>query len=159
MRIPSHHHRDEPREDLAMTPLIDVVFLLLIFFVCASVGQLREALLPTRLAAGAVASEEPIEQPNSLGEVWLYLKQNHANQTVFEVNNQKIAEFADLRELLVELAIAARELPVILDIAPDVPVGDFIRVFDACREANFDSVHFAVERNAAGAGKRKNRNE
>ena len=30
-----------------MTPLIDVVFLLLIFFVCASTGQIRESLLPT----------------------------------------------------------------------------------------------------------------
>ena len=39
-----------------MTPLIDVVFLLLIFFVCASTGQIRESLLPTELSGGSIES-------------------------------------------------------------------------------------------------------
>ena len=42
MRVPSHHQDVERRDDLAMTPMIDVVFLLLIFFVCASLGQTKK---------------------------------------------------------------------------------------------------------------------
>ena len=39
-----------------MTPMIDVVFQLLIFFVVASTGQVAEALLPTELAASGTAA-------------------------------------------------------------------------------------------------------
>ena len=35
--------------------------------------------------------------------------------------------------------------PVILDIEPNVPLGDVIEVYDACRAAEFQSVNFAVE--------------
>ena len=60
MRIPtSHRHADAGTIDQAMTPMIDVVFLLLIFFVCASVGQTADSLLPTELAAGGVAAKLP----------------------------------------------------------------------------------------------------
>ena len=41
---------------MEMTPMIDVVFLLLIFFVCASIGQIPESLLPTPLNSGSIDS-------------------------------------------------------------------------------------------------------
>ena len=53
MKIPSAHYDRQLDDSQAMTPLIDVVFLLLIFFVCASTDQVRELSLihisePTR---------------------------------------------------------------------------------------------------------------
>ena len=52
-----------------MTPLIDVVFQLLIFFICASTGRLRELLLPTDFAAGALGDQAAKSVERPLGEV------------------------------------------------------------------------------------------
>lgn len=133
-----------------MTPMIDVVFLMLIFFVCASVGQTIESLLPTELAAGSIESVEPMEVEKPLGEVWLRLRVEGAH-TVVEVNERVYDDFGALEATLMDLAELAPEIPVILDIAAEVPMGDVIRVYDTCREADFVSIHFAAEPKEAPA--------
>lgn len=145
MRIPTHHDREELRDGRTMTPMIDVVFLLLIFFVCASVGQIREALLPTELAAGALQSQERIEREQPLDKVWVHLRRTGDNRTVVELNDREYADFSALQDTLTQLAKLAPEIPVILDIEPDVPVADVIRVYDTCRRAEFQSINFATE--------------
>jgi len=145
MRIPTHHDRDDDRDDQSMTPMIDVVFLLLIFFVCASVGQIRESLLPTELSAGTIESDAVVERPKPLGEVWLHLRRTDDLRTVTELNGSEYRDFASLKANLIELAQLAPEIPVILDIEPDVPLGDLIRVYDTCRAAEFQSINFAAE--------------
>ena len=110
-----------------MTPMIDVVFLLLIFFVCASIGQIPESTLPTPLAAGSIEAADPIEAPKPLGEVWIRLARRGAGKdavTTAEVNNQRYEDWDRLRGTLRELASVAPEIPVILDIGKSVPVGD-----------------------------------
>ena len=127
--------------------MIDVVFLLLIFFVCASVGQVREALMPTDLAAGSVESQEMLEQQEKpFGDVWLFLRRHDDDRTVVQVNEggEEYNDFEALKATLTTLAELARDIPVILDIEPDVPLGDMIHVYDACRAAGFESVHFAT---------------
>ena len=66
MRIPSQRRSSLDNE--SMTPMIDVVFLLLVFFVCASVGQKPDRLLPAELSAGTTESkvELPPVDPNEL---------------------------------------------------------------------------------------------
>jgi biopolymer transport protein ExbD len=145
MRIPTSHSRRTP-VDLqgAMTPLIDVVFLLLIFFICASTGHLRELLLPADFTAGAVSDQarEPVERP--LGEVWIRLSRD-ADVTVMQVEGREFRELEELAESLKALAAEAGEIPVILDIHGDVPLGDAISVYDTCRAARFRSISFAAE--------------
>ena len=60
MRVPSHHD-DRRQTDVAMTPMIDVVFQLLIFFICTASFQLAEELLPTSLAITGDAAAPSIE--------------------------------------------------------------------------------------------------
>ncbi len=149
MQVPSFRDRDHPREQVPMTPMIDVVFLLLIFFVCASAGQVREFLLGTELSAGDVQSEQPVpKQPPLLGQLWLHLRRTAQGHTLVEFNDptygQTFDDFQQLQERLKELAAVAPELPVILDIDPDVPMDDMIAVYDACRLANFETVKFAT---------------
>jgi biopolymer transport protein ExbD len=155
MRVPSHHNDVERRDDLAMTPMIDVVFLLLIFFVCASLGQIRESLLPTELAAGAIDSQEFRDRPKPFGEVWLFLRPAADGRTEVQVNEggETYADFGRLKRQLDLLAAATTEIPVILDIAPNVPLGDMIRVFDTCDAAGFESINFATD--PAPAAKKK----
>lgn len=146
MRIPSsHRHSDAGTIDQAMTPMIDVVFLLLIFFVCASVGQTTESLLPTELAAGGIATELPEQPPEQLERLWMKLSRQ-GNVTVAEVNGSIHPDLDALATVLSGLqeAGAAGEMPVVLDVGSDVPLGDVIRVYDECLAAGFASVDFAI---------------
>ena len=151
MRVPVHRY--ERDDDQAMTPMIDVVFLLLIFFICASSGQVIEAVLPTQLNAGKIDVDQPPEQepPPLLGEVWLTLKQSPTNQTLVELNDTQHDDLTQLQNQLTQLAAVAQEIPVILDISGDVPMGKVIAVYDICRIAKFDNVQFAASpRNVKG---------
>ena len=58
MRLP---RPAEPDYGDPMTPMIDVVFLLLVFFICASAGAMSEKLLPAELT-GASATAATAEQ-------------------------------------------------------------------------------------------------
>lgn len=127
-----------------MTPMIDVIFQLLIFFLCASAGHLSELLLPTDFAAGAIESQQRIEREAPLGKVWVRLR-HVEGRTIASVEGTDFTDFALLRNHLRAVAEIAAEVPVILDILPNVPLGDVIHAYDACRAAGFRSVHFAAE--------------
>lgn len=127
----------------AMTPLIDVVFQLLIFFICASTGHLKELLLPTDFRAGAVGNETTIEIEKPLGEVSIRLERKEET-TVAHLEGREFLELDKLSTTLRALAQVATEIPVTLDIGGDVPLGDVIFVYDVCRAAKFQSVNFAV---------------
>ena len=147
MKLPNPRQRDAGASaDQAMTPMIDVVFLLLIFFVCASVGQVSDALLPTKLAGGGVAAELPPDEPRPLGEVWVKLHRR-GNATVAEVNGTTHPDLPSLERVLVGLkeAGAAGEMPAVLDVDAAVPLGDVIRIYDVCLGAGFASIHFATD--------------
>ena len=152
MRIPIRR-RDTNVENTSMTPMIDVIFQLLIFFVCASAGQVQEAHLPTELAPGSVESVNPIVVERPFGEVWLKLHQRvveepNGKQTVVELNDREYSDDAALRQTLAVLAETSPEIPVILDIDGPVPLGDVIRVYDACQAANFQQISFATKLSA-----------
>ena len=156
MRIPSYLHHEDAKQDQTMTPMIDVVFLLLIFFVCASIGQVRDSLLPTELAGGGITSTEQPEPELPFGEVWLFLTRTPAGRSVVRVNeggqefDVNTAEYQRFREVISLLSEQAADIPVNLDIAGDVPLGDMIRVYDACYAANFRSVNFAIDPEQVG---------
>lgn len=149
MRVPSFQHDRETKFDQAMTPMIDVVFLLLVFFVCASVGQMAESLMSVDLSSGNVAATDvtPVEsKPSWVTEVWLKLKWDRTNeQTHVEMNERVFAEFDPLETSLKQLAELSSDSPIILDIEGRVPAGDVIRVDDACRAAGFQSINYATD--------------
>ena len=147
MRIPAHRPEFE---NTSMTPMIDVIFQLLIFFVCASAGQLQEAHLPTELAPGSVESVNPVVVERPFGEVWLRLHRRadeaqQAERTIVELNDREYSDDQALRQTLLALAETTPEIPVILDIDGPVPVGDVVRIYDACQSANFRQVSFAMK--------------
>lgn len=149
MRTPSvHQQRRAGLDDSFMTPMIDIVFQLLIFFVCASIGQIAESHLPAPLSAGSIAAAQAVETPPPLGEVSLKLRRvaNKPGEfiTVAEMNNRQFTDWPLLRATLKELASVAPEIPVLLDIEPAVPVADFIDVYDTCRAAGYLDIRFAT---------------
>jgi len=152
MRKPNLHSGRDPLESGTMTPMIDVVFLLLIFFVCAAVGQMREALVAADLPAGGIASVTPPPEEPVLGRALVSLRSNAQGQTVAELNGTTYVDLAELEAQLREIAAVAPEIPVILDIGEDVEFGDVMSVYDTCRSAQFQAVNFAVDPRHAAAG-------
>lgn len=126
-----------------MTPLIDVVFQLLIFFICASTGHLREFLLPADFGAGALEASQDVP-PHPLGRVWIRLERE-AGETVVDIEGRVYRDWLQARTVLERLGETAAEIPVILDIDGRVPMQDVIRLDDLCRAANFQSVSFAAD--------------
>ena len=145
MRIPQH---DRDRDFGSMTAMIDVVFLLLIFFVVTASSQIREAFLPTDMQkSGAVQSEvtAPVEDAPTV-DVWLKLNFNAATgETAVDMNGTVYQDLGDLKAQLRALAEFGPENPVILDIGGDVPLGDVVDVYDTCQAAGFESVSFAAD--------------
>ncbi|WP_373649370.1 MULTISPECIES: ExbD/TolR family protein [unclassified Schlesneria] len=146
MRIPTSRQRASQVDmQTAMTPLIDVVFQLLIFFICASTGHMKELLLTTDFAAGAISAteKEPTEKP--LGEVSIRLTRVET-ETVTFLEGQEFREMDGLDAKLKDLARASTEIPVNLDVAAEVPLGDVIHVYDMCRAVRFQSINFVVSK-------------
>jgi biopolymer transport protein ExbD len=131
-----------------MTPMIDIVFLLLVFFVISAAGQVPEALLPAELPnLGAVASElPPAEEPPLTIEVWLKLNFDGAlKRTVVDMNGSLYTDLDELKNQLQTLAELAADNPIVLDIGPDVPMGDVVGIYDTCQSAGFLSIDFAID--------------
>lgn len=148
MRIPNlATSKSRNDDDRTMTPMIDVVFLLLIFFVCASLGQVRESVLPSELGGGVISSETPKAENEIVERVFVALKSTRGNNLAFTVNDRPMPDRTQLKTLLKDLASVAPESPVILDVGPNVLWGDVIDIYDICMSARFDAVFFATDAN------------
>jgi biopolymer transport protein ExbD len=145
MRVPSHHD-DRRQTDIAMTPMIDVVFQLMIFFICTASFQLAEELLPTSLAvASGSSTPSPIEMEPDLERI--VVRATHADgKTHWIVNERPCETVAEARQVLRAAAEIDPSLPVILDVAGEVPLGDMIDVYDLCRLERFEKIQFAAKR-------------
>lgn len=146
MRSPSHLATGERRLDVKMTPMIDVVFLLLIFFVCTASFQTVEEVLPSQiLLSGAAASDMPLEpEEDELEDVIIALRLRDG-QAQWVVNEQTFTQLNQLRELLDRLVAIQPRLPVILDVGGDVPLGQAIDLYDLCRLLGYQEIRFAAE--------------
>jgi biopolymer transport protein ExbD len=146
MRVPSHHD-DRRQTDIAMTPMIDVVFQLMIFFICTASFQLTEELLPTSLAiTGGTAAAAAIEIEPDLERI-IVRGNSTGSGTTWTVNDRPCPSLSEVEQTLRAVAEIDAALPVILDVAGDVPLGDMIDVYDLSRLAGFAKIQFAAEQN------------
>ena len=143
MRVP-HAHHERRQLDVAMTPMIDVVFQLLIFFLCTASFQIPEELLPTQLATptgSTVAQPEEIEP--DLERILVQATRDDG-RTRWVVNDRPCDSLADAGAVLRVVVQIDRSLPVILDVAAEVPLGDMIEVYDLARLVGFERIQFAA---------------
>lgn len=130
-----------------MTPMIDVVFLLMIYFIWSSNTGIAEQLLPSSITpptsgAGNTATEIPlkdIEYDPVVVRVVL-----NGQEVGWRVNDTSMFSFAELQSKLAALARIKRDAPIVLHPDPDVPLGHVIDVFDLSRLIGFEKVQFAV---------------
>lgn len=129
--------------DVKMTPMIDVVFLLLIFFVWTASFRVAEFDLPTTLSApagqGMEADSEVIDFERIAVRIH-WRKQRPA----WTINGRELAGLPQLHDTLAGVAAISSELPVVLDPEAAVPLGDVIDVYDIARQVGFARVHFTA---------------
>jgi len=143
MQLPPHHNRRGL--ELKMTPMIDVIFLLLIFFVCTASFQPPEQILPTQVSLpGAVATElPPPEELEDLDELVVDLRWLDA-RPAWEINRRRYNALGEVRAVLEATQAIQPGLPVILDVGPRVPMENVINLYDLCRAVGLDRVQFAA---------------
>jgi biopolymer transport protein ExbD len=127
-----------------MTAMIDVVFLLLVFFVWTSSFQIEELLLPSSIATTAgVGDAEAMDLPPELETVVVAIRTDE--QVRYSVNGRDLDDQAQLLRLLTKIAAIGTDVPVIIDPQVDVTLSAVIRAYDLARSVGFAKVHFAVE--------------
>ena len=147
MRRPSIYTHRQQSLDVKMTPMIDVVFLLLVFFVWTASFQVVEHLLPSSVstaaaAGGAEMSEPPPEEIDFEQIVIRVLWQG--DRPAWTFNGEPVASLDEVRTKLSLIASIKPDAPVILDPDPLAPLGHVIDLYDAARLENFQRVQFAA---------------
>jgi biopolymer transport protein ExbD len=93
--------------------------------------------------AGSTSTAEPIDVEPDLERV--VVKATVRDEHVaWIVNDRPCDSLAQVRDVLQAVAGIDASLPVILDVAPDVPLGDMIDVYDLCRLSGFEKIRFAA---------------
>lgn len=138
--------QDDPKAEVAMTPLIDCVFLLLVFFMVSTTFNKQEADISFALPGTAEQSDsveipdEQIIQITAGGNVFL-------NDLEYDRPNDP-----DMPELVKTLILfrqtaEANKVPAMITIAPedDVIHQRVVDVLNACTAAKIVNVTFAVD--------------
>jgi biopolymer transport protein ExbD len=130
----------------AMTPMIDVVFLLLVFFVWTSSFQMIEQILPSQMSTQMGTETSEINAPppeKDFDDVVIRILWNGQSPT-WSINDQPIDSIASMRQRLSAIASVKVDAPVILHPDGEVPLGDVIQVYDVSKLAGFEKIAFAV---------------
>jgi biopolymer transport protein ExbD len=125
--------------ELNLTPLIDVVFLLLIFFMVSTTFQ-RESQIAVELPQTGV--EEPADVPPR------YLDIIVDREGRFYVNQQQVVntDVETLKQAIRKAAMQESDLPVIISADANTPHQAVIKVMDAASQLGYLKMTFATRR-------------
>lgn len=144
MKQPTQTGAGKPPE-LNLTSMIDVIFLLLIFFVCTSDFKEPEEQLPTNLALqGAIASQTLPQNERDLGRIVVRIFVNRDKRAEYAVDDKRLASIAEVEATLDELRQIDPNVPVVVDPERDVPIENVLDVYDAARRVGLGKIKFAA---------------
>jgi biopolymer transport protein ExbD len=137
MRLTRGHHDIGGNAGLPMTSMIDVVFLLLIFFlftvsVNAPEAELASTLQPPSSQQGAGGDFQP----------QIIFVERAGDAVIYRLGAHRLSSRADLRGLLMELPKASG---VVVRVANDVPVDAAAVALQTCKDAGFVKVSYVPE--------------
>jgi biopolymer transport protein ExbD len=135
-----------------MTPMIDVVFLLLIFFLTTSSFQKLEKQLPTAAATppdsqptGSNADQLPPPALTDFNDVVIKLHQREGGGVSYKLQNQDIASLDELSDRMASILKARSDVPIIIDPDRGVEAGEAILVYDLIRRRGSLSVFLVAK--------------
>lgn len=147
VKIPRRQHSEMSTE--SMTPMIDVVFLLLIFFVVASVGQVPDELLPASITEGTTGPVETVQPDELIPPQEIRIKLGRSEKRLVIRLNAAIVTPEELQERLSRLAQIDLTSRVVMDVEDNVLVQHFMTVYERCQVLGFQNISFAVPHAAA----------
>ncbi|MFP6670103.1 MAG: biopolymer transporter ExbD, partial [Pirellulaceae bacterium] len=128
MRLPDSNSRRGRELEIKLTPMIDVVFLLLVFFIWNAQLQKVEYVLPSQLSVAAgnqeAKSMEPLPEAD-FDDVVVRIRWLN-EQPSWSINDNPVASLAQLQERLRIIQEIKRDAPVILHPDKQVPLGHVI---------------------------------
>ena len=135
--------RDRPAPGLAMAPMVDLLFLLLIFFLTSSVfreeeGQIDVSLPSTRQAAAAASPTQITITVAGDGTISL-------GSTTHTLES--------LQATLTQLARDSADEPVVIRGDQQSNLGLIVKILDAAYAANLRSVYLATVKPASEVGR------
>ena len=145
------YHRDNSRRpDVMMTPMIDVVFLLLVFFLATASFDRVEQILPSGAvesaqqpaAGGTAIPTEP--KATDVDEIVVRLAMNGTSMEIF-LNDQSLATTEELLARLSALIKIRQDVPVIIDPVPELPTERVIDIYDQIRGVGFTSLYLTTQ--------------
>ena len=146
VRLPATRADREHDIDSTMTPMIDVVFLLLIFFVWTAGTQIVEYILPSQISAQLGNQQTDITDPlpeQDFDNVVIRVRFDGALPD-WTINEQGMETIGDVFDTLNSLAAINMEAPIIVHPDENVPIGFVIEVYDQAKLAGFEKVSFAL---------------
>ncbi len=131
--------------EIKMTPMIDVVFLLLVFFVWTASFQVVEYLLPSELST-LLGNQAAVDVPPPEADFEDVVVRIHwiGDHPEWTVNDQQADSLEELHQQLQAIARIKQDAPVILHPDQEVPLGDVINVFDISRLIGFEKIQFVA---------------
>ena len=146
MRLPAAFLRPHTALQVTMTPMIDVVFLLLVFFVWTASFQIAERVLPGSVSEKSGAMSLPTDVPPpefDFPEVVIRIVWRD-QQPVWLVNDRPLPDLRAVRMMLEQIVAIHRSAPVIVHPDAETPLEHVIEVYDVTRLVGFPEVQFAT---------------
>jgi biopolymer transport protein ExbD len=134
--------------EIMMTPMIDVIFLLLVFFLTTSSFQMVEQLLPSavsQLSSAMGNSAEPPPQPTQDALEQVLIKLQPAGDSVTAIlNGVALGDLSELQDRLTSMSVLRPDVPVIIDPDSEVRAKDVVLAYDWARQAGLSRVYLAT---------------
>lgn len=137
--------KPDPKPSIPIAPMIDVVFLLLMYYLVTSTLDKQEADISFQLP-GIVEQTEPVEMPDEQ-----IIEMDDAGQVVvneYTYDSPAAPRFLELTGMLTRFKEAsdANKVDALVTIAPSEGTTHqmIIKVMDACSKAGIKGVNFSV---------------
>jgi biopolymer transport protein ExbD len=130
-------NREPQPAAMQMAPMIDIVFLLLIFFIVT--WQFSREEMDLRIAVPT--SEEGADPQRVLGEIILNVRTD-GSVTVWGESKTK----PQLKQILSEIALQHKNQPVRVRGDATTPFQRIVEVIDTCQQAGIWNISFATEK-------------
>lgn len=135
--------------DSMMTPMIDVVFLLLVFFLTTASFQRLEKLLPSSVSAksdttlGESQDTPPSPPQEDIHDCVIKIKAQ-GDQIEYQWNGLVVTSLQDIQERLVAILNVRADVPIIVDPEDSILAGDALRVYDTAKRAGATAVYMVA---------------
>ena len=137
--------KTEEKIGVPIAPMIDVVFLLLIYFMVASTLEQQEADLSFQLP-GSVEQDEPLDLPDE--QIIAIREDGQVVVNDYPYDSPELNRYQELAAMLTRFreASTANKVEAIVTISPaeSVSHAQIVKVMDACSLAGIEAVNFAL---------------